>query len=204
MRELCAEAAGDLERASAAVKELWSAVHDHSVVVKLLELPPDAARIARRGGEEAFGATVVGTADLLARRCPDSVAPATHAAAGASSGTFPPSWRGAAAMMRLRRRRVEQAFAEWEAGTIHAARRDATLARRFFANGGRDAGCDPGAVDAAGLAFGWSSLTRHAEIASRLISSRRTIESHRHHVYTKLGTSSRLALAVDAGQRLAG
>ena len=60
--------------------------------------------------------------------------------------------------------------------------------------------------------FGWDSLTEterkiielvatglsNTQIASQLICSRRTIESHLHHVYTKLAVSSRVELVVDA------
>jgi DNA-binding CsgD family transcriptional regulator len=63
--------------------------------------------------------------------------------------------------------------------------------------------------------FGWDSLTRteravvalvgegltNAEIARRLVVSRRTVESHLYHVFTKLGVSSRLELALRADER---
>ncbi len=64
--------------------------------------------------------------------------------------------------------------------------------------------------------FGWDSLTArelevltllagsrsNAQIAEELFCSRRTVESHLSHVYTKLGISSRVELAMEASRRL--
>jgi DNA-binding CsgD family transcriptional regulator len=63
--------------------------------------------------------------------------------------------------------------------------------------------------------FGWESLTAteravvalvgegltNAEIARRMVVSRRTIESHLYHVFTKLSVSSRVELALQAAER---
>jgi DNA-binding NarL/FixJ family response regulator len=41
----------------------------------------------------------------------------------------------------------------------------------------------------------------NAQIATQLVVSRRTVESHLYHVFAKVGVSSRLKLVVEAGRR---
>jgi DNA-binding CsgD family transcriptional regulator len=228
MRALCAEADGDLDAAASTVRALWELLHQRGIGVKLLEVSCDAARIARRADDRAFAATVVESTRQLARRCPDTAAPALLVRCRGLVEGDPELLARAATMLRLRRRPLEQAFAEWEAGSEFAARGDAERAACFYAAARElldPIEARPMTTDApvgerpelSDVRFGWGALTQsernvvelvaaglsNAEIAERLICSRRTVESHLHHVYTKVGMSSRVSLAVEARHRLA-
>jgi DNA-binding CsgD family transcriptional regulator/tetratricopeptide (TPR) repeat protein len=217
LRALHAEATGDLERAAHLVKTLWREQEQRGVAIKQLELCCDAARIALRHGDLAFADEIVATTAELARRCPETCGPANLARCRGLRESDAALLERAATMLRVRRRPLEGAFAAWEAATLFAERGDHARADGLFA----DARCTLDPIGArpqpiAGTVTAptpdWTLLTAaertivamvadglsNRAIAERLICSRRTVDSHLHHVYCKLGIDSRVALVLAA------
>jgi DNA-binding CsgD family transcriptional regulator len=112
-----------------------------------------------------------------------------------------------------RRARAQEAVPMLETAAETArrcgAKRDAARVDHLLRAAGR-----PEARDS-GPRVGWDAITpgevsvlrlvveglSNAEIAERLSVSRRTVDSHLHHVYTKVGARSRVELSMEAANR---
>jgi DNA-binding CsgD family transcriptional regulator len=194
---------------------------------------PPLVRLALAEGDHARAADVVAVLDGLARteERPGLTGAALHCRGLLHRDAE--AHLAAVEAYRDSPRRVETAeAAEDAARALHRGRRrPAEAARRLLEEAlavYRQVGIGPatarverllgGAPRAARPLVGWDALTptersivdlvregySNGRIAERLVVSRRTVESHLYHVFTKVGVTSRLELVVEAGRHVPG
>jgi DNA-binding CsgD family transcriptional regulator len=225
VRGLVAEARGDQEAALRSLGPLWDLVEGLGVVARMPTIGPDVVRVALAAGDRPRAARVVDAFDRHhdtpgpasfhagATRCRGLLAADADLLVGATS-----RYEGSPAVVEAAMADAEAAQALTRAGEGERAgpharaaldrfdRMGATLLRQRLEEALGDAlgptgarSVDPRSVlspaelRVAGLVAAGAS---NPEVAAALHVSRRTVESHLSHIFTKLGIRSRVDLAV--------
>lgn len=228
---LLAERRGEVREALATVGLLWDGLEARGLDYYVWDIAPDVIRMALRAGDRDRVERVLDVLGEISRRSPDSSAPMVSARCRGMAHLDAEAYQEALDRLAARKagaRPVELALLQLEAADVLEAahrRADAAALRTAATPVLEGVGAVPFGVPGiaaaptparAATTFGWDSLTSrelevvalladsrsNAEIAEELHCSRRTVESHLSHVYTKLGISSRVQLAVVAAERL--